>query len=337
MRRLLFLRGAYDVAFPRWLDEYDDMWVHLAAALGADQTEIWYLAESLPKHSAIEVKPGLTVRAVTGLEGNSFKPDVVFARGGLPWMAVAPRVFSDAFCVYYSAIRNRDIPPADSGWGLVFVDSPKSLQASRTIGFNTEMFIKPAADNVFLPAGPTDKKYDVIFVGNWPRTGTGMDKGHKFFFNNLKGYRGLQVGRFPEHWASKYGDVWSFAGRVSRWHLPMLYAKAKVAVIHCPGRDSCPRVLPEALACNCPVLITTDTRFWTDKYIVPQSGIVTSTDLFRDRLQRMMKVYERFTPRQHYQANLSIPVASEYIRKCCVSYGGWSDDSVPLRDSPAPS
>ena len=45
-------------------------------------------------------------------------------------------------------------------------------------------------------------------------------------------------------------------------------SKCKVGIVAVdPTVDSCPRVIPEMLACGLPIIVLDGTRFWVDKYI----------------------------------------------------------------------
>jgi glycosyltransferase involved in cell wall biosynthesis len=92
-----------------------------------------------------------------------------------------------------------------------------------------------------------------------------------------------------------------------------LYARAKVAVVACTDVDSCPRVIPESLACNCPLLVLDRVNFWHSKYITPQTGRLCNKDTYAKTLASMVENYQSFSPREYYCEHLSLDVAAKQV------------------------
>jgi hypothetical protein len=125
----------------------------------------------------------------------------------------------------------------------------------------TTLFIKPAADNIFYPHD-VEKKYDICFPAN-----AAQDfKGHKFVYSTVpKSFSMLNLGNKPERYKRpKNVDT----KRVLRTDMAKNISLCKVGIVAANSEiDSCPRVIPEMLACGLPIVVRKGTRFWVDKYI----------------------------------------------------------------------
>jgi len=315
--RLLFLRGqvpsdrpASQITF-NTLSENDDMWLQLANRLVTKTNgygELWYEKGN----RVVDYSDAFKERWVDRYAKTKclFTPDVVFARGGFDFMTVEAARHKSAVKIYYGA-GARAVPPAGGPWDLVFVDTLKQLMAAQNNGYCASLFVKPAADNVFMPM-PAEKRYDVIFVANYSKHAY---KGHTFVLDALKGVPFIHVGISRSKWA-KTCPTGTFTGWVPRKELPLLYAQAKVAVIHTRGQDSCPRVVPEALACGCPILVSNSTRLNFDLYCPKNVGRVFDETTFSDDLDWALRNYNKLSPRNHYTNHLSIDRAVDNILNC---------------------
>jgi glycosyltransferase involved in cell wall biosynthesis len=317
---ILFLRGQVprdrdprQIMFDS-LDECDDVWTQLAArmALGG-RGEVWYWGG----RREVEYRDGFVERWLPDLgdAGRDFDPDIIFARGGFREYDAVLRRHPRAFKVYYGA-GLRFVPTGFTGYDLILVDSPEQLAAAkdRLPGVASSMLIKPAAENVFRPR-PGPKDYDVIFVGN--EMGTGR-KGHGFVLPGLPaGLRMVQVGIASKEMRAAYPRV-LFTGWIPRRDIPELYGRAKAAICCCAAAyDSCPRVIPEALACGCPILVLDGVRLWKDKYITGETGLVAPRGSFFERLSWLVENHRRFSPYEYYRENLSLDVAARHILGLC--------------------
>jgi glycosyltransferase involved in cell wall biosynthesis len=197
-------------------------------------------------------------------------------------------------------------------YDLMLIDTPAQLEAARKAfpKIRSELFIKPAADNIFKPV-EIEKEYDVIFSSNEHKRGI---KGHDFILPALpKNIKMIQVGISSPKLQSRYPNI-EFTGWVPRKKIPSLYGKAKVAVVCCTNVDSCPRVIPEAIACNCPLLVLDTVNIWRDKYITPQTGKIASRNDFVSNIQQMISTYRDYDAYNYYQENLSLSVAAKHIK-----------------------
>ena len=313
--KLLFLRGqvpsdrpASQITFNN-LSDCDDMWTQLAYALldKNDNGEIWYeKGNRVTRYTYNFVERWVSrYRDVSA----DFKPDIVFARGGFPFQLAEAERHSSAFKVYYGA-GERVVPKRGQCWDLVLTDTLKQRDTARQRGYRADMFIKPAADNIFRPTtNITKPEFDVIYAANW---NANANKGHRYLLPALSNFSVISLGRFRKGWVGKYPNV-SFRGWQPRKVLPHSYALAKVAVIYTVGKDSCPRVIPEALACNCPILVGSSTKLWFDRYVTPETGLMFSKTNFVDKLNELLASYKSYTPRQYYENNLSIPCAAKHL------------------------
>ncbi len=178
---LLFLRGSVpkdrdpnQIKFTN-LVKCDDVWTQLASHMSKDGFgEVWYWGG----RREVVYRCNFVERWVSDYKKykTSFKPDVVFARGGFPQYDTIFERFPKAFKIYYGAGR-RFLPQSRfKNYDLILVDTPKQLARARKTfpKVRSELFIKPAADNIFQPCSAT-KDYDVIFSSNEHKSGI---KGH---------------------------------------------------------------------------------------------------------------------------------------------------------------
>ena len=315
--KLLFLRGhvpfdrpARQIMFDR-LRDCDDLWTQLAAALvyEGDYGEIWYEKGN----RVARYRSNFIERWVPRIHKvrPSFTPDVLFVRGGFDYQVAEARRQKTAFRIYYGA-GERTVPRRGQPWDLVLVDTLQQHDRARAHGYRAELWRKPAAENIFHPATvDVPKKYDVIYVANY---NPNAYKGHDFLLSRLAGHRVLQLGEFRGGWAKRFPYV-EFVGRRPRKLFPGFYGQAKIALIMTRGKDSAPRVLPEALACNCPILVSMGTKIARDAYITPETGRSFTRDDFREALADILARWNSFSPRRYYDAQLSMARAVSFIRE----------------------
>jgi len=321
MKKLLFLRGAVptdrdpkQIMFDN-IDSCDDMWTQLCRNMIDDlgcYGEMWYRGGK----REMSFSDNFVERWLPDfkMKHYDFDPDIVFARGGFPFYDDVLRRCPNAFKIYYGAGFRR-IPGKKQfrDFDLILVDTPEQLESAKRKlpSHNIQLLIKPAADNIFQPMTSV-KRHDVIMVGNYNK---GIDKGHDFAFPRIaKKYKVLSVGKIPSTVRKAYGNV-TYANWIPRRKMSKCYARSKVAIICCGKEDSCPRVIPEALACNCPIIVLDRVNFWTDKYINGQTGMVTNKENFMSDLDNMIKRYVDFSPYHFYASNLSLKVSSQEIIK----------------------
>jgi len=320
MTKILFLRGAVPTdRDPRQImfdniDECDDMWTQLCRSMVEESDgygEVWYVNGKRKVHYSDD----LIERWLPNFTDNrhDFNPDIIFARGGFPFYDSVLRRNPNAYKIYYGAGFRR-IPGKKQirDFDLILVDTPEQLKSAKAKlpKHNIQLLTKPAADNIFKPAYGA-KHFDVIMVGNYHK---GVDKGHDLILPLISdNFNVLSVGKVGKV-SRKFKKV-TFRQWISRKDIPKCYAQAKVAIICCGTEDSCPRVIPEALACNCPILVLDRVNFWKDKYINERTGMVSNINNFTKNLSHMVKHYQDFSPYDFYKDNLSLIESSKEILK----------------------
>ena len=314
--KLLFLRGQVpqdrdprQIMYDK-LENNCDMWTQLCyemiKVLG--EGELWYWGGE----REVNYGDNFIERWLPNFNKNDFNPDIIFARGGFSYYDDVLRRNPNAFKIYYGAGFRR-IPGKKQfrDFNLILVDTPAQLAKAKVNlpRHNIQLLIKPAADNIFKPVCG-DKYFDVIMVGNYNK---GVNKGHDFAFPRIhKRYKVLTVGKIPNSVCKQYKGI-KYYQWIPRKEIPKCYAQAKVAIVCCGKEDSCPRVIPEALACGCPLLVLDRVNFWKEKYIDDSSGMVTSKEDFIDNLRKMINKYDDFSPRDFYQNNISLEISSKRI------------------------
>lgn len=316
---VLMLRGqlpsdrAIEQIVFRTLDDNDDMWTHLAHEIALQtggRAEVWYeKGERVTRYNS-----RLTERWVPRYQSAlcGFQPDIVFSRGGFPFQLEKVRQYPRAFKIYYGA-GERAVPKAGQPWDLVLADTDEQRRVAESRGYAASMFIKPAADPVFKPTAARNPVFDVIMVANHnPNT----NKGHRFVLPATAGLRVLHVGLDRgRKWAANWPHV-KFVGWRPRREHPEFYAQARVAVVWAIGKDSCPRVVPEALACDTPVVVSRSVTLNHELYITDATGCTADKTTFRKSLEQLVERASSMRPRAYYDAFLSLSHSAGSLVDC---------------------
>jgi hypothetical protein len=314
--KFLFLRGQIpqdrnpkEIVF-NTIEECDDVWTHLIFNMtqSKDQTELWYWGGKR-EH---KFSNNFTERWVQDFSKykNEFTPDVIFCRGGFQEYDSVLKSLPNAFKIYYGA-GSRFLPIHNfKNYDLILQDSPQQLSQSQKkfTKSHSSLFIKPAIDHMFIPTH-TKKSIDVCFPANQFRA----DKGHDFVSKTSpKKLSILNLGannnlKLPKHIQHK---------RVLKNKLNAEYNKCKIGIVCSdPSIDSCPRVLPEMIAANLPVVLLDETRVWSEKYINSETGVISNRKNFWNDVDYVLNNLEKFNPRSYYEKELSLPAASKFMRK----------------------
>lgn len=326
--KFLLLRGQVPTDRPsseivfEHLKDVDDMWSLLFASFlsAEDEGEIWYWGGNR-KHRFAK---NLTERWVPSFANykSAYTPDVIFCRGGFPEYHHILKKFPNAFKIYYGAGRRFLPQPGFHDYDLVLQDSIPQVKECREKfpNLRAELFIKPAADNLFYPKTAT-KEYDVCFPANWAQN----FKGHDFVYatapNDLKI---LNLGNNPRQRPIPKSVT---SHKLLRPQMAAHIAKCKVGIVAANSPiDSCPRVIPEMLACGLPIVVLKGTRFWTDKYINSvfsssspfSTGEVAEREDFWDTVRHVLENIDNYSPREYYITNLSLKIAANYIKNLIV-------------------
>ncbi len=314
--RLLFLRGKVprdrdpqQIVFDR-IEDCDDMWSQLAYSMlePSDYGEIWYWGGKRNHKFA----DNYTERWIKNFKQtkHDFKPDIIICRGGFPQFDRVMERNPQALKIYYGAGK-RFFPVSNfKNYDIILVDSLSQQKIVRSkFRCKCEVFVKPAADNIFYPV-ISEKKYDVVFAPNMysPR------KRCEFFLSSVpESMRVVVAGDVGKSKVQR--DNLTYIGWVTRCRMRNVYAQSKIAVCPSSGGDSCPRVIPESLACNVPVLVSEDVNLWKNKYINVQTGSIASVEKFFEELEAMLAKYLSYKPRAYYEQNLSLNIAAQGIKR----------------------
>jgi hypothetical protein len=104
--------------------------------------------------------------------------------------------------------------------------------------------------------------------------------------------------------------------RVKRPEMAKHISKCKVGIVAVSSEiDSTPRVIPEMLACNIPIIVLEDVRFWKEVYIKSNlTGELANKNNFWDVVRNVIDNVDKYIPGKYYKYNLDLEVASHYIR-----------------------
>jgi len=241
---------------------------------------------------------------------SDFYPDLIVCRGGFDYYEPFIKKYPKAKKIYYGA-GIRYYPEGYNKYDLFLVDSPKQKKKIENKGRRAELFIKPAA-MLFKPKN-VKKEYDICFIANGTQRGI---KRHELFLQSFAGskYKILNLGNISKKLVKlaqqlsvniTWGD-WSF-----RKYLPPKISQCRVGVCCSTNYDSCPRVIPEYLACGLPVVATNNINFWHEKYITPETGLLVEEDGLKKGVKKVLcRNYDAYL---YYKNNLCLDKASEYL------------------------
>lgn len=312
-------RNPQEIVFDK-LEEIDDVWTHLFYSMISeiDQSELWYWGGTREKKFAYN----FIERWVTSFETykSGFIPDVIFCRGGFQEYHSILKRFPKAIKIYYGAGRRFLPQPGFFDYDIILQDSPEQLKICRQEFLNAlvTLFIKPAADNIFYPMLEVKKEYDVCF----PANGAQPFKGHEFVYNTVpEDLKLLNLGNNPRNY--RYPEnVTSY--RVLRSQMAENIAKCKVGIVAAQSQiDSCPRVIPEMLACGIPIVVLEDIRFWKEEYMISAAdssireatGELANREGFWNTVKVVLDHLDYYNPRKYYEENLSLDHAAKFLRR----------------------
>jgi hypothetical protein len=283
------------------------MWTHLfykLVCLYRGTGEVWYWGGNRYK----AFSENFVERWVSSFNKTQTQPDLIFCRGGFKEYHHVLKRCPGAYKIYYGAGR-RYLPLREfEDYNLILLDSPEQLiQAKKKFpSIKSTLFIKPAADNVIFEEN-CNKEFDVCF----PASCHLLDKGCQFVFNSFpKNLSILHLGyksklKVPKEIESR---------RVLRTEIRHWYSKCKMGIVCSSNKvDSCPRVIPEMIACNLPIVVLKETHLWKDKYITNETGMATSKNTFWNRVSFVLNNLNQFCPKKYYQSHLSLDKSAEFL------------------------
>lgn len=300
------------------LEECDDVWTQLFYAMLGDKDvgELWYWGGSR-EH---KFTPTFTERWVPDFVTykNSFVPDIIFCRGGFKEYHSVLHKYPNAIKIYYGAGRRFLPQPGFYNYDIILQDSQEQLEECKKLFPNalTTLFIKPAADNLFYPMPDVQKEFDVCF----PANGSQHFKGHEFIYSTVPcDIKLLNLGNNPKGY--KYSDNVTSV-RVLRKQMCHNIARCKTGVVAVNSDiDSCPRVIPELLACGLPIVVLNTVKFWKDKYINqvdmfnggPYTGELANKENFWDTVRFVLNRLDKYDSSAYYNNNLSLEKAAKFL------------------------
>jgi len=326
-RKALMLRAEVppDVERITFDDLYDcdDMWTHLfghmCMDLGIPEFEVWHYNGG-PRE--VQYTQRMKERWVPDLRSEDVSDfDLVFARGGFQeYIPIIDKVQLQAYTIYYGAGK-RFYPIPEGHYDLVLVDSKEQgkIIKDRMINQKVALFIKPASDNIFKPLEDTSyplasrKNYDVCVAFQL----ASYTKRFELVMQalNCGGYSALVIGNVDERLKNYCPYGVCFAGRLFRKELPKLFSQCRVGLATHSQLESCPRVIPEFLACDLPIVVTSDTLFWKEKYITKDTGVLTKPDPEKIAQSIQWVLENKWSPRKYYEENLTVRCAARYLAK----------------------
>jgi len=331
--KILFLRSAHAGDAERGapapcedLGKCADMWTLLFNAMLAKMGDARGLIARVGQPYTVRYNARLTeVRVPDLLALASWAPDIVIDRGGYREYVPVHAATPNASRVYIGCGRRWN--PGSNRWSpwlsgvhydRILVDSPAQahvLGDEMSGGAGVVVFHKPAAETVFAPV-ETAKQYDLVFSCHR----SARFKGPAWLVGRIpEGSRVLRVG--PEDpWfalANQMGkfDV-TFTGLIPRAHVPQWACQARVGVVCDDGTaDSGPRVLPEFLAMNIPVIVRDTVRADLDYCVPGSAGLVVGEDPaeFAAAMKTIRRVAPAMAPRGVYDARMSINRVAEKL------------------------
>lgn len=335
IKEALFLRAEIppDVERVRFESLYtnDDSWSHLWCRVcdyilpDDGEAQIWHF--NSPYYREVQYTDKVKERWIPDMKKEDVSSfDLVWARGGLPpYPEVIARTRPDAHRIYYGAgKRFFPIPPND--YNLVLVDSVEQKKAihQRFPNQKVSLFIKPAAP-LFVPMPEITKEYDVCVSFQLASYTKRFELAVESIIQG--GFSALVVGYVPSEMVAqirgKYPQI-VFAGRVTRKVAVGLYNRCRVGLAVHSQLESCPRVIPEFLACNLPLVVTKDTLFWREKYITRSTGCLTNPNVedISKSIKWALEYKHLMNPREYYKENLNNREAGYYLAR--VISDSWS-------------
>lgn len=238
------------------------------------------------------------------------KVNYVFARGGFDYYKPILKACKNAYKIYYgSGIRY--YPQDGIKYNLILVDTEEQLEKVQKKFPNTKssLWIKPAAKH--FKSVECKKEYDVVFVADTSSKFQEKIKRIRWVYKTVPSdLKVLHLGKSslkpPKNVTVK---------RVSRLEMPKWYSACKVGIVPYKNYDSCPRVIPEMLACGLPVVALNSVNYEIVGYNYAMLWFDTK-DYFWYQVKRSMDIFPvELDISKYYQENLSLKPAAEHLRK----------------------
>lgn len=311
-------RNPQEIVFDT-LEEVDDMWTHLFYNMikSTEYGELWYWGGTREK----KFTSNFIERWVPSFQTykNNFIPNVIFCRGGFPQYHSVLQRFPKAIKIYYGAGKRFLPQKGFLDYDIVLTDSyiQRDIIRKKFPKVKAVLFFKPAPDKLFYPLDGIEKEYDICY----PADGRPSRKGHDFIYTTApKDLKILNLG-FPTKRFSKPSNITSY--RVLKSELFKHIQKCKIGIVASTkgtglfglSYDSCPRIIPEIIACGLPIVVLDELEFWSDKYITSMTGRLANRDNYWDIVRDVLFNIDKYNSRKYYKENLTTKHASRYLRK----------------------
>ena len=301
----LFLRGEWDERTQKSIDDDDDMWLQLFKELGGKNHTVFFSDDKryYDQYDNYNIVRGKTVY--------DLGYDIVFSRGGFSWQSEICKKYHNAFKIRYGAGR-RFMPESDINYDLILVDSEKQKQDVLSVfpKANVHLWIKPAAKHFrYMPE--VEKEYDVCYIANGQQA---HFKGVEWTYETCpKDLKILHLGYPSKHKVPE--NVTQI--RVDRINMPEWINKCRVGIVPYFNQiDSCPRVIPEMLACGLPLIVSEELNFLRYKYLFDYIGATSDKiDFWNDVNVYNLAHKNNNLIHKHYQDNLSLSVSANHIKQ----------------------
>ena len=196
----------------------------------------------------------------------------------------------------------------------VLVDCKKQQEEIKP-KYNASIFPKPAVDSLFYPID-VEKKYDLVFNCHNPN----LAKGSQWLAERIPDKcKVLVIGpenKYIKYEADKGRFSVHFTGKINKKLISSWACQARVGIVCDDGKeDSGPRVLPEFLAMNIPIVVRDCVRADLDNYVTPETGRVIG-----DKKGKLAKALDSLnttavSPRKVYENAFQIDHAVERLLK----------------------
>ena len=292
MNNWLFLRG--EIKSGSIVDNDHDMWIQLFNELKrGDNGEVWFKGQNVPRET-----------------------NIVFARGGFDYYIPILKQLPNSYKIRYGAGR-RYMPESEIKYDLVLVDTEnqKKEVLNKYPEPNVHLLIKPAAQH--FEYIETKKEYDVCFIARHKAD----FKGIKWVYANCP--RDISILHLG-------GDINTVHPSnvtiklVDRKDMPLLINQCKVGIVPYEDVDSCPRVIPEMLACGLPLVISEKTNVshrFLFEFLGNNRMFVAGVKMrwvdFFDSVKTILSEEINYQGiEDFYCRNLSIPISANHLREC---------------------
>lgn len=300
---MILLRGEIDTKTLKSIENDDDVWLQLAKSIDPFAL-VGFFAEpggcnrhySIGQYDFQEIScPKIDTSRST-----------CFSRGGFPWQAEIMRQNNFKFKIRYGAGR-RIFPEYDIWYDLILVDSTKQkrLVKARNKRYPVELFIKPAARH--FKYVDVEKKYDICFIAKDEQA---KFKGVRWVYDTIpKSLNVLHLGSDGRY--NPPSNVTCM--RVNRIKMPNYINQCKIGIVpYWNEIDSCPRIIPEMIACGLPVICSDQVHYWREKYPCNHIDVTNFWGVVQNKtFDYSYSMVDDMT--RHYKDNLSIEKATEHL------------------------